>query len=62
MNMSFIAALAIVVVVAPANYEQGTAYSYSYDITLGSHASLWYTCTYPRHAQSGMYGKALITD
>jgi rusticyanin len=41
---------------APASYQQGYAHVYSYDLTLGSTGTFWYACTYPGHAQSGMYG------
>lgn len=45
----------------PANYNQDTAHEYSYNLTLTSPASLWYLCVYPGHAQTGMYGKLLVT-
>ena len=47
--------------VNPANYAQGMAYASSYGLTLGGQTTLWYICSYPDHAESGMYGKVLIT-
>lgn len=44
-------------VMSPANYQQGYAYSHSYAVTLNNPGTFWYTCTYPGHAQSGMYGQ-----
>jgi rusticyanin len=53
---------AMMPVLSPANYNQGVAYSYSTSLTLNSYGgSYWYICTYPGHAQSGMYGKILVT-
>lgn len=49
-------------VLAPANYTNGTAYSYATTFTLNSYGgSYWYICTYPGHAQSGMYGKIVVS-
>ncbi len=45
----------------PADYLDGWAPFYSYTVTLNGGANLWYLCTYPGHAQSGMYGQALVT-
>lgn len=41
----------------PVNDSQGYAFSYSYSLTLNASANIWYVCTYPGHAQSGMYGE-----
>lgn len=46
---------------SPANYGHGIAEASSFDLTLGSQTTLWYICSYPDHAQSGMYGKIVIT-
>lgn len=46
----------------PANYSQGSAHEYSYTLTLSEPGTLWYICTYPDHAQSGMYGKIVVTS
>lgn len=43
----------------PANYSQGMASAYSYSLNLVNETTLWYLCTYPGHAESGMYGKVL---
>ncbi|HEV2139349.1 MAG TPA: hypothetical protein VGR53_10965 [Nitrososphaerales archaeon] len=45
----------------PANYRQGLVHEYSYTVTLGNQGSLWYLCTYPGHAQAGMFGKVLAS-
>lgn len=45
----------------PANYNQGITHEYSYNLTLSSPATLWYLCVYPGHAQTGMYGKLMVT-
>ncbi|MDG7001666.1 MAG: hypothetical protein JRN15_21415 [Nitrososphaerota archaeon] len=44
----------------PANYSQGIAHEYSYSTTFTQAGSLWYLCTYPGHAQSGMYGHIVV--
>ena len=44
----------------PASYAQGVARAYGYNATLNARSSLWYLCTYPGHAQSGMYGEVLV--
>ena len=44
----------------PANNGLGLVHEYSYTVTLGDQGSLWYLCTYPGHAQAGMYGKVLV--
>ena len=46
-------------VLAPANYQQGYAYAYSYGLTMSVSGHYWYACTYPGHAQSGMYGEVI---
>jgi len=45
-----------------ADYNQGTAHEYSYSLTLSSPATLWYLCTYPGHAQMGMYGEIEVVN
>ncbi len=47
-------------VLNPADYADGWAPFYSYSVTLNGGANLWYLCTYPGHAQSGMYGQILF--
>lgn len=44
-------------VLYPADYTSGWAPFYSYTVSMPSNASLWYLCSYPGHAQSGMYGE-----
>jgi len=44
----------------PAGYAQGVAHEYTYTATLNIQTRLWYLCTYPRHAQTGMYGEVLV--
>jgi rusticyanin len=41
--------------------NQGSAHEYSYTLTLDQSGNAWYLCTYPSHAQDGMYGKILVT-
>jgi rusticyanin len=45
----------------PADYSQGTAHEYSYTLTLNQPGTYWYLCTYPSHAESGMYGEITVT-
>ena len=45
-----------------ADYAQGSAHEYSYTLTLNQPGMLWYICTYPDHAQSGMYGRIIVTN
>ncbi|MDG6907367.1 MAG: hypothetical protein JRN20_16465 [Nitrososphaerota archaeon] len=44
----------------PANYDSGSAHEYSYSTTFNQAGTLWYLCTYPGHAQSGMYGSIIV--
>jgi rusticyanin len=46
----------------PANYSQDSAHEYSYTLTLNQPGTLWYSCTYPDHAESGMYGQLIVTN
>jgi rusticyanin len=48
-------------VLSPANYASGWAQAYSYTVTVPNDANLWYLCTYPGHAESGMYGEIVTT-
>ncbi|AWR93889.1 plastocyanin/azurin family copper-binding protein [Acidianus brierleyi] len=43
-----------------ANYSAGYAYEYGYSFTLNQEGTYWYICTYPGHAQMGMYGKIIV--
>lgn len=45
----------------PANYSQGTAHEYSYTLAFNQQGILWYLCTYPGHAESGMYGQIVVS-
>jgi rusticyanin len=45
----------------PADYSQGVAHEYSYTVSLNQPGTLWYLCTYPSHAESGMYGEITVT-
>ncbi|MGP8068787.1 MAG: plastocyanin/azurin family copper-binding protein [Candidatus Bathyarchaeia archaeon] len=45
----------------PADYSQGVAHEYSYTLSLNQPGTLWYLCTYPSHAESGMYGEITVT-
>jgi len=42
--------------------DEGLAHEYSYTLTLDQSGNLYYLCTYPSHAQEGMYGRIIITD
>ncbi|MCY0859235.1 MAG: sulfocyanin-like copper-binding protein [Sulfolobaceae archaeon] len=44
-----------------ANYAQGYAYEYSTTFVLSSPGTYWYLCTYPGHAELGMYGELIVT-
>lgn len=44
----------------PASHAQGVAHEYAYSVTLDTQTGLWYLCTYPGHAQAGMYGEVLV--
>jgi rusticyanin len=45
----------------PPTNQGSAAHEYSYTLTLDQSGNLWYLCTYPSHAQDGMYGKILVT-
>jgi rusticyanin len=40
--------------------QQGYAYEYTDSITLDQSGTYWYVCTYPGHAEEGMYGKIIV--
>ncbi|MFP3211605.1 MAG: plastocyanin/azurin family copper-binding protein, partial [Thermocladium sp.] len=44
----------------PANYGEGYAYGYAYSVVLGYPGVYWYICTYPGHAEEGMYGEIVV--
>jgi len=44
----------------PANYNSGYAYGYQYTVSLNLPGTYWYICTYPGHAEEGMYGKLIV--
>ena len=43
----------------PVNSGHYAYANFSYDFTSGG--TFWYLCTYPGHAQNGMYGKIIVT-
>ncbi|WP_148678296.1 plastocyanin/azurin family copper-binding protein [Vulcanisaeta distributa] len=43
----------------PANYNAGYAYGYEYTFTITAPGTYWYLCTYPGHAEEGMYGEII---
>nr|WP_069808070.1 plastocyanin/azurin family copper-binding protein [Vulcanisaeta thermophila] len=44
----------------PANYNAGYAYGYEYTVVLNGPGTYWYLCTYPGHAEEGMYGEVIV--
>src|SRR5215469_1279115 len=42
--------------------DEGVAHEYSYTLTLDQSGNLYYLCTYPSHAQEGIYGRIIMTD
>jgi rusticyanin len=46
----------------PADYSQGSAHEYSYAMPLNQLGMFWYICTYPGHAESGMYGSIIVAS
>jgi len=44
---------------SPEVYE-GQAYSFQYDVSSLPEGQYWYLCTYPGHAQIGMYGELVV--
>ena len=44
----------------PANYRAGYAYGYEYTFTVPEPGTYWYLCTYPGHAEGGMYGEIIV--
>lgn len=43
----------------PANYQTGYAHEFQYTFTLHQ-GEFWYICTYPGHAEGGMYGEIIV--
>jgi len=48
-------------VLSPANYAGGWASTHSYTVTVSGAATLWYLCTCPEHAQTGMCREIVTT-
>jgi len=44
----------------PPTSSHGVAHEYSYSVALRNPETLWYLCSYPGHAQNGMYGRILV--
>lgn len=40
--------------------QGGSAYTYTYSVQLHGPAQQWYICTYPGHAEDGMYGEIIV--
>lgn len=40
--------------------QAGYAYEFSNSVTLNQPGTYWYICTYPGHAEEGMYGKIIV--
>ncbi len=40
--------------------QQGYAYEFSNSVTLSQSGTYWYICTYPGHAEEGMYGQIIV--
>lgn len=40
--------------------SNGYAYTYSYSLSLNGPGTFWYVCTYPGHAEEGMYGEIIV--
>ena len=47
-------------VIPHADYSSGYAYKYNYITAFSNPGTYWYICTYPGHAQMGMYGKIIV--
>ncbi len=43
-----------------ADKKIGYAYEMSYQVTISQPGTYWYVCTYPGHAEDGMYGKMVV--
>jgi len=52
--------VAMMPLLPPANYQNGYAYEFSYTVQLSQAGIYWYICTYPGHAQEGMYGEMIV--
>lgn len=40
--------------------KDGYAYEQNNQVTLSQPGTYWYLCTYPGHAEQGMYGKIIV--
>ena len=40
--------------------QKGNAYEYTDSVALNQAGTYWYVCTYPGHAEEGMYGKIVV--
>ena len=47
-------------VIPPADYSGGYATEYNYTTAFDDSGAYWCLCTYPGHAQMGMYGKIIV--
>jgi rusticyanin len=60
-NMMSGGIVAFMPVLPNADEKDGYAYELSYQITLSQPGTYWYVCTYPGHAEDGMYGKIIVS-
>lgn len=59
-NTMYGGAVAMMPVLPNDDVKGGYAYELSYQVTLSQSGTYWYVCTYPGHAQEGMYGKIIV--
>lgn len=59
-SMMYGGVVAMMPVLPNDDVKDGYAYELSYQTTLSQPGTYWYVCTYPGHAQDGMYGKIIV--
>lgn len=60
-NMMSVGVVAMMPVLPNDDVKDRYAYELSYTVTLSQPGTYWYVCTYPGHAEQGMYGKIIVS-
>jgi rusticyanin len=59
-GMMYSSIIAMMPILPNDDTKDGYAYEQSYQVTLSQPGTYWYVCTYPGHAEQGMYGKIIV--
>ncbi len=59
-GMMYNSIIAMMPILPNDDMKSGYAYEQSYQVILSQPGTYWYVCTYPGHAEQGMYGKIIV--